>query len=224
MSRPPSPAPGAAPDAGTDAAPDAGTGPAVAAPEPSRGSFAMAAVALGFAVFLTVGVLVMDYRGDEDAPGPAFFPTLVLLLAWVATVGLAVDAVRERRAASRRVAASADLRDPAGAATADATAGTAGLVEAVGEPGRADAGPPPTAPTDWRAMLLVAGTFAVFVAILVPLGWLVAGTWLFWGVAQALGSRRRLLDLAVGLAIASIVQLAFGAGLGLNLPAGLLGL
>lgn len=202
-----------------------GTAPVLAAPEPSRGSFAMAAVVTGFALYLTYGLLVMDANEGEGGPGPRFFPTLVLVLAWVTAVGLVLDAVRERRAARRRAAAPRDLPPPARAATDDAGAGTAGLAP---EDGDAVPGGPvddrPAAPTDWRSVALVAATFVVFIAVLVPLGWLLAGTWLFWGTAQSLGSRRRLFDLGVALAVASIVQLAFRAGLGLNLPAGVLGL
>ncbi|WP_432497728.1 tripartite tricarboxylate transporter TctB family protein [Kineococcus gypseus] len=174
----------------------------LAAPAPARGSFAMAAVVTGFALYLTHGLVVMDTAGDADGPGPRFFPVLVLVLAWVVAVGLALDAVRERRAAraGRGLGHGAAEEDGGG----DGEAGTA--------------------PTDWRSVALVAGTFAVFTAVLVPLGWLVAGTWLFWGTAQALGSRRRLFDLGVALAVASVVQLVFGAGLGLNLPAGVLAL
>ncbi len=194
----PSPAPSAAHE--PSGPPGAPAAPRPAPPGPARGSFAMAAVVTAFAVYLTHGLLVMDVReGGDGGPGPRFFPLLVLVLAWVVVAGLALDAVRERRRAHREV-------------------------RAVGDGAVGDGDEPGTAPTDWRAVALVAATFAVFTAVLVPLGWLVAGTWLFWGTAQALGSRRRLFDAGVALAVASVVQLAFGAGLGLNLPAGLLGL
>lgn len=204
----------------------------LAAPAPSRGSFAMAAVVTALAVFLTYGLVVMDVQENaEGGPGPQLFPGLVLTLAWVVAVGLVVDAVRERRTAHRAStqarstqARSTQVRsEPAAAPSADAAAGSAGLADAVDDE-VADEDSRSGAPTDWRSVALVAGTFAVFIAVLVPLGWLVAGTWLFWGTAQSLGSRRRLFDLGVALAVASVVQLAFGAGLGLNLPAGVLAL
>lgn len=203
---------------------DGSSAPPLAAPEPSRGSFAMAAVVTGFALYLTYGLLVMEANeSSEGGPGPRFFPVLVLVLAWVVAAGLVLDAVRERRAARRGAAAPGPVAPPpARAGSGDAGAGTAGLAPEDGAAADADDRPP--APTDWRSVALVAGTFAVFTAVLVPLGWLVAGTWLFWGTAQALGSRRRLFDLGVALAVASLVQLAFGAGLGLNLPAGVLAL
>lgn len=73
-----------------------------------------------------------------------------------------------------------------------------------------------------RALAGVAGTIVVFIAVLNPLGWLLAGAVLFWGVARSLGSRRPVFDLFLSLAIASVIQLAFSAGLGLNLPPGVL--
>jgi len=164
------------------------------APAPAPGSFAVAVVVAVLAVYLTYGYLTMDVsEGSEGGPGPRFFPGIVLLVAWGVTVGLVVDAVRARR----RARGGADLAD--------------------------DAHPDGPAPTDWRAVGTVTGVFAVFVVALVPVGWLLSGAFLFWGVAQALGSRRRLFDAGVGLAIASVVQLVFGAVLGLGLPAGLLG-
>lgn len=192
---------------------------ALAAPAPSPGSFAMAAVIAGFAVFLTYGLLTLDAVEAEEGPGPAFFPTLIAVLAWVATVGLVVDAVRRRRAAARHGAPSATTR--ASTSGAASTGGTTGAQ--MQTPGTMEDRTDESAGTDWRSALLVAATFAIFIAILQPLGWILAGTWLFWGAAQSLGSRRRLFDLGVALAIASVVQLAFGAGLGLNLPAGVLG-
>lgn len=205
----------------TDGAADAAAGDAAAtdappraltAPAPPPGSPAMAAVIAGFAIFLTYGLLTLDAVEAEEGPGPAFVPTLVVVLAWVVTVGLVVDAVRQRRAAAHH--------DPSTRAEASTGGATGATVQA---PGTTEDRTDESARTDWRSVILVAATFAVFIAILQPLGWLIAGTWLFWGVAQSLGSRRRLFDLGVALALASIVQLAFGAGLGLNLPAGVLG-
>ncbi|MGW9552065.1 tripartite tricarboxylate transporter TctB family protein [Citricoccus zhacaiensis] len=77
--------------------------------------------------------------------------------------------------------------------------------------------------TDWKATAIVVATLLVFAFTLVPLGWILAGTLLFWGVARGLGSRRPLFDLLVALGMSSLVQLAFSAGLGLSLPPGILG-
>ncbi|MCC5784223.1 hypothetical protein CK505_16325 [Kocuria sp. WN036] len=77
--------------------------------------------------------------------------------------------------------------------------------------------------TDWVATGTVVASFLVFAAVLLPLGWILAGTVLFWGVARGLGSRRRLFDLLVALGMSCLIQLAFSAGLGLRLPPGILG-
>ncbi|ROP34649.1 tripartite tricarboxylate transporter TctB family protein [Pseudokineococcus lusitanus] len=163
------------------------------APAPAPGSFAVVAVVVAVAAYLTYGYLTMPVSEGSEGPGPRFFPGIVLVVAWGVAVGLAVDAVRARR----RARSGADRGE--------------------------DEHPDGPAPTDWRAVGTVTAVFAVFVVALVPLGWLLSGAFLFWGVAQALGSRRRLFDAGVGLAISSVVQLVFGAVLGLGLPAGLLG-
>lgn len=85
------------------------------------------------------------------------------------------------------------------------------------------ADPTPTTATDWRAVAGIVVTLAVFTALLRPLGWILAGTLLFYGVAMFLGSRRRVFDLGLALGVSCVIQLIFSAALGLNLPAGLLG-
>ena len=75
---------------------------------------------------------------------------------------------------------------------------------------------------DRRAFGLVVATLAVHLVVLLLLGWIPAGTALFWGVARALGSSRALFDLGVAAVFSCTVQLAFTAGLGIALPVGLL--
>ncbi|OZC87168.1 hypothetical protein CH254_15920 [Rhodococcus sp. 06-412-2C] len=77
--------------------------------------------------------------------------------------------------------------------------------------------------TDWKALGIVVGSFVVFVAILQPLGWIVSAAVLFWGVAHGLGSTKPRTDIVVALGASCAVQLAFSAGLGLRLPAGIFG-
>ena len=77
--------------------------------------------------------------------------------------------------------------------------------------------------TDWKATAAVTTAFLAFALALVPLGWILAGTILFWGVARGLGSRRPLFDVLVALGMSSAIQLAFSAGLGLSLPPGIFG-
>ncbi|MBV2365043.1 tripartite tricarboxylate transporter TctB family protein [Streptomonospora nanhaiensis] len=77
--------------------------------------------------------------------------------------------------------------------------------------------------TDWRTVGTVLGAVAAFALLLQPLGWLLSGALLFFGVAWAFGGRRPLYEAAVALVYSSVVQLAFVGGLGLNLPSGILG-
>ncbi len=72
----------------------------------------------------------------------------------------------------------------------------------------------------WRTVGLMLADVVAFVLLLEPLGWIISATMLFWMVAYALGSHRRFFDIGVGLLFSSIIQLAFGAGLGLSLPSG----
>ncbi|MDT0446506.1 tripartite tricarboxylate transporter TctB family protein [Streptomyces johnsoniae] len=95
---------------------------------------------------------------------------------------------------------------------------------------RSAAAPPADAPaaghprtyTDWRAVGIVVAAFAAFIVLLTPAGWLLSAALLFWGVSYALDGKRPLFDAGVALAVSAAFQLAFSAGLGLNLPAGVL--
>ena len=71
-------------------------------------------------------------------------------------------------------------------------------------------------------LMLTVGTVALFIALLEPLGWVLAGAFLFWGVSIGLGGRRYVFDAAVALLVSSAVQLVFSGGLGLTLPGGIL--
>jgi putative tricarboxylic transport membrane protein len=77
--------------------------------------------------------------------------------------------------------------------------------------------------SDWRTVGLLLGGVVAFVLLLELLGWIISAAALFWLVAYALGSRRRIFDIGVGLLFSSIIQLAFGAALGLSLPSGVIG-
>ncbi|OAK54618.1 tripartite tricarboxylate transporter TctB family protein [Rhodococcus sp. Eu-32] len=91
------------------------------------------------------------------------------------------------------------------------------------ERGVDDDGRPVTGPvSNWRTLGITVGSVALFIALLDPLGWVLAGALLFWGVSIGLGSRRYVFDGAIALLVSSAVQIAFSAGLGLTLPGGLL--
>jgi putative tricarboxylic transport membrane protein len=71
-----------------------------------------------------------------------------------------------------------------------------------------------------RGPMLVAIGLAVFVALLNPGGFVVAGTALFACTASAFGSRTWLRDVSVGLALCAAVYVVFTHGLGVALPPG----
>jgi putative tricarboxylic transport membrane protein len=70
--------------------------------------------------------------------------------------------------------------------------------------------------------LVSAGLIAQMI-LLEWLGWIIATTILFMAVAAAFASRRFLIDAVIGLALTSLAFVVFTYGLGLSLPAGILG-
>jgi putative tricarboxylic transport membrane protein len=75
---------------------------------------------------------------------------------------------------------------------------------------------------DWRTVVLLMGAFALNALLIEPLGWVISGTLLFWGSAYALGNRRHVRGLLIGVALALATFYTFAIGLGVNLPAGVL--
>ncbi|WP_199859334.1 tripartite tricarboxylate transporter TctB family protein [Frigoribacterium sp. CFBP 8751] len=152
---------------------------------------------------LVVGTVTMRVPDTATSPGPQVFPAIVAALVLVVAVLLAIDVLR------RPEAVTVEIAQPAAPGDVDD-------LDLDGEPVERR----PT--SNHRALLGALGTVVVFIAALTPLGWLLAGAVLFWGIARALGSQRPVFDVFLALAISSIVQLAFSAGLGLNLPPGIL--
>ncbi|WP_322619710.1 tripartite tricarboxylate transporter TctB family protein [Streptomyces acidicola] len=178
-------------------------------------------------IVLGAGTLTMEVPDNVASPGPQLFPTMVAVACVVFAVLLGIDILR--RPEPEQVAAPTDV-DPAtdtgtAARTTEATDVTASSAStnapeaAAGD--TADAGATRVR-SNRRAVAGLVGTIVAFIVLLVPLGWLLSGALLFWGVARALGSRRPVFDIFLSIAISSLVQLAFSAGLGLNLPPGVL--
>lgn len=90
--------------------------------------------------------------------------------------------------------------------------------------GEAEAGADtdPSHRSDWRTVLLLSGAFLANAALVGWAGWAISGTVLFWGSAYALGSRAYLRDLVIAIVLAVTSFYLFAAGLGINLPAGIL--
>jgi putative tricarboxylic transport membrane protein len=75
---------------------------------------------------------------------------------------------------------------------------------------------------DWPAVALVSAGLIAQMLLLEAVGWILATALLFVAVARAFGSRRLLLDAAIGLGLASLAFGVFNWGLGLSLPVGTL--
>jgi putative tricarboxylic transport membrane protein len=153
---------------------------------------------LGIAGFIAVQTAAIPVPTGTEPPGPRFFPTLVAIFMGAVGLALAVQV-------ALRPARPAQAAEQAPGADA------------------AETGEDAPVRIDWRCLGVVVATMAVFIAILQPVGWLLSAALLFFGIAYALGSRRLLFDAVLSLTFSSLIQLAFVAGLGLNLPAGILG-
>lgn len=78
------------------------------------------------------------------------------------------------------------------------------------------------APADWGAVAVLVAALLLDLALLERLGFVLASTVMFVGVAFGFGSRAFLRDLIAGLALSLATYLAFTKLLGLTLPAGVL--
>lgn len=76
---------------------------------------------------------------------------------------------------------------------------------------------------DWTAFVLLSVAVIVHMAAIAWAGFVLASTFLFALIARAFGSRRVLRDILAGLVLSLLAYFLFTRGLGLNLPAGLLG-
>jgi putative tricarboxylic transport membrane protein len=173
-------------------------------------------------IVLAVGTLTMEVPDNVASPGPQLFPAIIAVGCFVFAVLLGIDTWRRPepvRVAAPEAGPTPPPAAPAAAPAADragqpADAGPGDATDAVPEPLRVRSNRP--------AVLGLVGTVAAFIVLLLPLGWILAGAGLFWGVARTLGSRRTVFDIFLAVAISSGIQLAFSAGLGLNLPPGIL--
>ncbi|SFD69529.1 putative tricarboxylic transport membrane protein [Actinopolyspora alba] len=147
--------------------------------------------------FLLLRTAMMDVPSSVSFLGPRFFPGVIGALLVVLGVSLAV---RVALPGHRSTVTDTTATEEQTATEADAAG----------------------ARSDWKPLLLTAGTLVAHLALLRTAGWIVAGALLFWGVSCALGSEHKLRDLGISVVVSSAVQLAFSAGLGLSLPSGLL--
>ncbi|WP_017568922.1 tripartite tricarboxylate transporter TctB family protein [Nocardiopsis halotolerans] len=209
------------------------------APEPSappsrpswwrgRTELLVAALVLGLAGFIAVQTATMPVPPGTEPPGPRFFPTLVAIFMGGVGIALTVQVVlRPARTAAEEAPAAPVAEDGATneadeSTKAGETSGDGGAAEGTGAR-TAETGEEAPVRIDWRRLGLVVAALVVFILLLQPVGWLLSAALLFFGVAYAMGSRRILFDIVLSLVFSSLIQLAFVAGLGLNLPSGILG-
>jgi putative tricarboxylic transport membrane protein len=81
----------------------------------------------------------------------------------------------------------------------------------------------PSQPTDWRTVGLLVLALVAYLVLIEPGGFVVASALLFAGAAFAMGSRHLFRDVALGVLLAAALYAGFTRGLGLDLPAGVLG-
>ena len=74
---------------------------------------------------------------------------------------------------------------------------------------------------DFKTMAQVVAAITANVILLDLLGFIVAATVSFWGVAYAFGARKYLKDLMIAIIFSVIVYFGFTQGLNINLPAGI---
>ena len=80
----------------------------------------------------------------------------------------------------------------------------------------------PTLPTDWRCIGLLALALLAYLLLIERAGFIIASATLFVTAAFAMGSRRLVRDIAIGIVMATVLYLVFSRGLGLSLPTGIL--
>jgi putative tricarboxylic transport membrane protein len=83
-----------------------------------------------------------------------------------------------------------------------------------------DSGEPTAEPNDWASMTYVLAGLVLFGVLVEQLGFVIAAGVLFVSVSRGFGSRRLLMDAAVGLVLAGAIYLLFVRVLGLFLPGG----
>ncbi|PPF80960.1 tripartite tricarboxylate transporter TctB family protein [Pseudoclavibacter sp. RFBJ3] len=167
---------------------------------------------------LTIGTITMDVPGNVSQPGPQVFPAIVTVAVFVIAVLLAIDVIRNPEPERVAEPDQAELRGERRVIEEDLDYDLDELAVAQDRELQAEHIRPRT---NVRSLLGALGTTIVFIAALTPLGWLLSGAFLFWGISRALGSRRPFFDIFLALAMSSIVQIAFSIGLGLNLPPGI---
>ena len=165
--------------------------------------------------YLAAAFLISEPEGGYAAVGPRVFPIAIGVALVAVALWTALRAHGAGGAPSSR-AAKASAAPASGAPASDAPASDVPASDAPAS----DADP--TA-ADWRAAAPSALLFLAYIALLEPLGYLLATTAFIALEARLLGSRRWGRDVLAALAVAVSVYALFSLLLGLRLPGGLLG-
>lgn len=180
-----------------------------------RSELGFVALILVVATGLLLGTLGMEVLG-QSRPGPQFFPVVVAIILYAAAIAITVSVV------TRPTLPDGEPHPGRGNFSADLLIDISDVGEERVRRRYSKYTDDYATYSDWRTVGMVVGGIVLFILILHPVGWILSATALFWIVARALGSRRPLIDLGVALLFASVIQLAFNAGLGLPLPPGFL--
>ncbi|MFG6401174.1 tripartite tricarboxylate transporter TctB family protein [Microbacterium sp. P04] len=189
-----------------------------------RSELIVVAGVLVLATVMLVGTVTMQVPSGAAFPGPQFFPSLVVAFLYAVGFALAIAVWRspQRQHVGDDPTEISDemLRD---LGRLDETSEIRVVSPEDYESRGSDAVESTASGSDRKTVLITIAAFAGFIVILPFVGWLISAAALFYAIAWAFGSKRPLLDIGVAVIISSVVQLAFGAGLGLSLPAGFLG-
>lgn len=78
------------------------------------------------------------------------------------------------------------------------------------------------ADTHWRTLWTVIGSLVLYAVVLDPLGYIIATSIFFVGIAWIAGSRKLIRDIIIAILFSAAVYFGFTELLGVRLPAGLL--
>lgn len=180
-----------------------------------RSELGFVALITVIATVLLVGSLNMEVLG-ESRPGPQFFPMAVAIILYVVAAGLAIVIIRNPTYPDGQP-------HPGRGNYSTEMLIDLGYVEDERTKRRYSKHSNEWATySDWKTLGMIVGAMVIFILVLPFAGWILSATFLFWVVAYALGARAGWMDVGIALLFASVIQLAFNAGLGLPLPAGFL--
>lgn len=180
-------------------------------PAPQHGILIVAGILATIAGLMIYGNLTMRVSGGGMF-GPQAFPWIVIGVCLLAATLIVIQQIRHPRPVAT-------------APPQDAFSGVSVVHdpfdETIAAQMKADAAEVPKGVNGVK-LATALGVLIAFTLILEPVGWLISATALFAGMAFALGSKRLLPSVVIGLGLASLIQVVFSGMLGMTLPAGIL--